>query len=340
MGRGIGLVYVGTRVTAKRHMFVAMLAALLGVVGPARRASAAPEPATVGVYVEQLNSIDLKAGTFTVDFWLWFRHAPRPGRPDLIDTFELIGGRVNTKGPPVVRKPLPDGNYYEAVRINATIQHVFDLHRYPFDRHVLEIKIEDSELDIVRLVFTPDRDNAAIDPDIAISGWRTGDFTSGVVEHRYRTNYGDTSVAAENARFSRFIAGFSVNRKSSFTLCIKLISPLLFAVLIAWCAFFIRPEDKGPRVSVSVGALFAAVGGIVTLSNQLPDIDYMTFVDKMVYASLMTVAVSLGCTLASITLHYKKLETADEKLEKLDRLGRRYYPAVFLLFALLLIAIG
>ena len=38
-----------------------------------RRAHAEPNRITVGIYVNQVSSLDLKANTFTVDFWIWFR---------------------------------------------------------------------------------------------------------------------------------------------------------------------------------------------------------------------------------------------------------------------------
>ncbi len=80
-----------------------VLAVLSLFTSPAR---AATQRTTIGVYVVQVNGIDLKNSSFTVDFWLWFRSAARATSP--IDAFEIVDGRVTSKTN-VIKKTLPDG---------------------------------------------------------------------------------------------------------------------------------------------------------------------------------------------------------------------------------------
>ena len=306
--------------------------ALLSTSLFARTAAAAPERTTVGVYIEQVTSLDLKGSTFTVDFWIWFRHAPRGGASP-IDTFELIGGRVNSKTN-LIKKTLPDGNLYASARVNATIQRVWDLRRYPFDRHALEIVIEDSELDDAKSVFVSDPTSQGKDAAVQLSGWDIDGFGSEVTSHRYPSNYGDSTVAVgSEASFSRYVARVYATRKSS-ALYIKSAFPLFVAVLVAWCGFFIRPKDASPRVSVSVGALFAAAAGTVAINSQLPDIEYPTLTDKTVFLSLAMILLSLIGTVCALGFHYSDRERSHRRL---DRVGSIVYPVVYLVSLLILL---
>lgn len=303
---------------------VLVVFALLSTSLFARTAAAAPERTTVGVYIEQVTALDLKGSAFTVDFWVWFRHAPRAGASP-VDTFELIGGRVNSKTN-LIKKTLPDGNVYASARVNATIQRVWDLRRYPFDRHPLEIVIEDSELDDAKSVFISDATSQGKDAAVQLSGWDIDGFASEVTTHRYPSNYGDISIAAgSEASFSRYVARVYATRKSS-SLYIKSVFPLFIAVLVAWCGFFIRPKDASPRVAVSVGALFAAAAGTVAINSQLPDIDYPTVTDKTVFLSLAMILLSLICTVSALAFHYADRERSHRRL---DRVGSIVYPVVY-----------
>jgi hypothetical protein len=288
-----------------------------------RAAEAAAEPVSVGIYVTQVGSIDLKSNAFTVEFWIWFRGPHRATSP--LDSFELIDGRVNSKTN-VIKKTLPYGQDYAAVRVNATIHRQWDLHDYPFDDHDLVITVEDSDLDVTRSEFVPDAQSQGVDPDVVVSGWDVAGFDPRVDSHLYHSNYGDTSIAqTAESRYSRYIVTMHAKRKGSARF-LKVAFALLIAVLVAWCAFFIRPKDASPRVSVSVGALFAAAAGTLAINSQLPDLNYATLIDKTVFLCLAMILLSLIGTVASLSLHYLGKEAQHRKL---DKIGAVVFPLVF-----------
>ncbi len=295
-------------------MPVLLLAALLG---------ASPEPTTVGVYVTQVTSIDLKSNSYGVDFWLWFRSKGREVSP--IDTFEIMDGRVTGKTN-VIKKKLADGTDYASARVTATVHQQWDLHRYPFDDHTLELKLEDSEYDVKTVVFVPDTENQGLDPMVQVAGWDIVKIGSEVGPHAYHSNYGDTSLATNaETTFSRYTARLTAERRGVARF-FKTVFALLVAVLASWCAFFIRPKDASPRVSVSVGALFAGAAGTIAVNNQLPDLNYATVADKVVYLCLSMILLSLLGTVISLGLHYRQQEA---KYLRFDRLGARLFPVLF-----------
>jgi len=302
--------------------FVVLLTALVLLSSPAR---AEAQRTTIGVYVVQVNGIDLKSNSFTVDFWLWFRSAERATSP--IDAFEIVDGRVTSKTN-VIKKTLPDGQQYAAARISATIHRQWDLHKYPFDDHELEIVIEDQDLDTTQSLYVSDPTSQGKDPGVQVSGWEIEGFETRIEDHAYGSNYGDTSMAAgADARFSRFVAKLPA-RRHGMARFLKIAFPLFVSVFIAWCAFFIRPKDAGPRVAVSVGALFAAAAGTVAINSQLPDINYATTTDRTVFLSLGMISLSLLATVAALGFHYLDNTFMHRRV---DRAGALAFPVVFAL---------
>lgn len=314
-----------------RALVLAAIAGLPMSAGAVRAAEPpAPEPIHVGIYVTLIHGVDLKAGQFGVDFWVWFRWSGR--EPSPLDSFEVIGGRVSSRSN-VIRKTLPDGQMYAAARVSATIQQPWDLARFPFDDHTLKIQIEDSERDALTAIYVPDEANAGIDPEVRVAGWRVGGHAQAVGEQVYRSNYGDTSLpTGAHARYSRYVfsAGLARDGVGRF---FKFFTGLFIATLASWCAFFVRPKDSGARVSVSVGALFAAAAVTIAINNQLPDVGYLTFADAMVFLSLGTILLSLIGTVTSLALHYREREAAHRRL---DRIGAIAVP---ILYAAILLAI-
>jgi hypothetical protein len=291
----------------------------------------APEKVSVGLFVTEIYGVDLKAGTFNVDAWIWFRAAPTAASP--LDNFELMGGRITSRSN-IIKKPLPDGQQYYAARITATIHKRWDLHRFPFDNHQLAINIEDGERDLDHLLFVPDEANEGIDPTVAVPGWGIARVGHTLSDHVYHTNYGDTSSpTGAETHWSRYTFTVDLERNGSGRF-FKFFFGLFAATLAAFCSFFIRPKDASPRVSVSVGALFAAAAVTIAINNQLPDVGYLTLVDRMVFLTFGMIVLSLFGTVAALWFHYGTKEKAHRRM---DTFGAIAFPAVYgvLLFWLL-----
>ena len=246
---------------------------------------------TVGIYVNQVSSLDLKANAFTVDFWIWFRSSGKT--TSALDTFEIIGARINSKSN---------------------------------DDHPLEIAVEDGDLDASQSVFVADTQNQGMDPEVGVAGWELKSFEHKLADHHYASNYGDTSMGpGGDSRFSRYSMIVHARRHGSARF-LKIAFPLFVAVLAAWCGFFIRPKDASPRVAVSVGALFAAAAATVAINSQLPEITYATVADKTVFLAFGMIGVSLICSVIALGLHYADREAAHRRV---DRIGAVVFPVVF-----------
>lgn len=265
-----------------------------GVADAAAPASDPPDAAPMhvqcGVYLNQIVSVDVRAHQYTVDFWLWFRW--RGGGHSLLDAYELVGARINSKGTPL-RSTLPDGVEYAAVRINATFTREWDFTHYPFDDHDLEIIVEDTDLEEERLVFEPDVANSSFDPEIHVSGWKVEPRRIRVEHHVYRSNYGDTTLArGAESHYSRVVFSVGLRREGSARF-FKVFFGLFVATLVSWCGFLFRPRDAGSRVGISIGSLFAAAAGTIAVNAQLPEVNGLTLADGVLFTCLSSILFGL-----------------------------------------------
>lgn len=286
----------------------------------------APIPVTIGVYVVQITGVDLKNSAFTMDFYLWFRWKGDTIKPQ--DTWEIANGRVLSKSA-VSFKKLGDENY-AFLRVNAQISHLWDLHDYPLDRQLMKLSIEDSENESQKLIYVADGRNSALNPGIRVAGWQIGDSTASVQTTTYDTNYGDTSLPTGNmSTYSRFVFSVAMSRPGVGRF-LKVFFPLIVATLISWLAFWMAPTYAAPRVSIGVGALFAAAAASLAINNALPDTNIVTMADRLIILSLATIFATCLLTVRALLLSGAGRTQAQQRS---DHISGYVFP---LLYALIL----
>ena len=297
---------------------------LLASLWPAL-ALAAPEgqrTVVVGTHVNQVYGIDIKNNQFTVDFYVWFRWEGDDFKP--IESFEVAGGRIISKTG-IERKKLGALDYTSA-RVVETINTFWDLRRFPLDSHTLEIELEDAEHDERTLVYQRDGDNIGISPDLQLPGFVVRSTNSEARTHVYHTNYGDTSMPSNNeSRYSRYHFTIDIERPG-FGRFWKVFFGLFISVLVSWCAFWVRPKESSPRVSLGVGATFAASAVTVTINNSLPDTNAVTLADKFIMLTLGFIVASVVVTILALTLHAQNQEALQQHV---DRVCRWLFPVTY-----------
>jgi hypothetical protein len=283
-----------------------------------------PVRVEVGTYVNHILALDLKGNQFTADFYIWFRWK---GDLKPFDTFDLANGRITSRTG-VVKKELDGGVHYASARIVATITKFWDLRRYPLDDHHLTLEIEDNENEDNLLVYVPDMRNSAASPSVQVPGWIVTGTSASVISHKYATNYGDTSVPTGNASsYSRFVSGVQIVRPGIVGRFFKLFFTLFVATIISWLAFWVRPKDAGPRVSLCVGSVFAAAAATFAINTMLPDTNATTMSDRVIVASLSLILASALETMVAMNLGYAGKENAQRRL---DRLSAWVFPLAYI----------
>lgn len=150
-----------------------------------------PEIATVGIYLLNVNDIDVKASIFMLDFYIWFRWR---GQHDPTASFEFLNivDRWGMTRDAVYAEPevLPDGTKYQVFHVQGKFNRKFDLRAYPLDAQDLTIEVEDSQLDAGRLRYVADTTATGFDPAINIPGWLIERDELAATVYRHQTDFG------------------------------------------------------------------------------------------------------------------------------------------------------
>ncbi|HWM31659.1 MAG TPA: hypothetical protein VNO69_08175, partial [Methyloceanibacter sp.] len=111
---------------------------------------AAPAPdakqVLVGAYINDIQQIDFKANSYSVDLYVWFRWKnPELDPAKTMEFMNRFAGGDNIRER-LYEEPqkLPDGSLYSFVRYQGYFSTKFDLEIYPFDSQYLTVVMEDS----------------------------------------------------------------------------------------------------------------------------------------------------------------------------------------------------
>ena len=85
--------------------------------------------------------------------------------------------------------------------ITAELTADLDLHRFPFDRHIIKVEIEPKLMNKLEMVLVIDQANSGIDPEADLPGWGLEGTSSDIFNRTY--------VPGE-VSYSRAVFGFGI----------------------------------------------------------------------------------------------------------------------------------
>ena len=315
-------------ITFVRRVLAAVLAVLflLPLTPPApARADAGPDKVTVGVFINDIQDIDLANDSFTADFYLWFRwKGPNVDPTDSIEpmnsnamqntTTSQTGG-VTGKALYPAPLDMPDGSKYMAFRYQGVFSRKMNLEKYPFDVQNLVILFEDQNEDTRQLEFVPDTTPAKISPLVTMPGYEIGTPTLKVNPHRYPTDFGDLT-SPPDVKYSRIAITVPVTR-DPLPYMVKIILPILIVVLITSLIYLLPARLEDSRTGIGVTAMLTIVALQWTTDSNLPSVEYLTLLDLIYIISLAYILVAMGYTV--MASRRNRHEVAEAQSTSLDR---------------------
>jgi hypothetical protein len=290
-----------------------------------------PDTVKIGIYLFSLYDLDFPGNKFNADFYVWYNFKDSSLHP--AETFELVNSTEFTKVGESREKY--DSVIYSTFRCNSVVKKQWNVTDFPFDRHRVELEIEDINDDISSLVFVPDSSGSKIDKDVKLEGWKIKDFTLKIINHTYETNYGDPSLPSnEYSTYSRVVVSFTLQREGG-GLFFKLFVGLFISVLISLLTFFIHPTDLDPRFGLPVGAIFAAIASEYVISSTLPENQRLTLVDILHDVSFIYIFICI--LISAISLYFVKHghEKASKNLDRYSFFSLAVSYVIIVLFFVL-----
>ncbi|MEM3752910.1 MAG: hypothetical protein QXM65_08235 [Candidatus Bathyarchaeia archaeon] len=267
----------------------------------------------VGIWLINVEKIDLTASSYRLDFYLWFKFNSSEISSAEVKEFEIVNG-APTKTPETVAEEENRVEY----RIRGEFMKTFDFTRYPFETHMLTIELEHKSRNASLLIFRPDSESA-VDETVNVAGWEIGGFEQMVVEH----SYGDET-------YSRFVFILYLKRPV-FSAFVKSVLPISVITTISLLTFFISPQNFGQRIGLAVSTLMSASAFHLSLLSGIPPIGYLTLADRMMISVYAIFLYNL-----SVSVYIMKLVDA-KKAEEAQRFNSKALKILVILIVILII---
>jgi hypothetical protein len=295
---------------------------------------AAEEPLTVYVTVGllDLDGINSAEQNFTVNLYAEFRWLdpnlahPGPGhiRKSLSDIaaprFLLLNKQRTWSSLINVVDISPEGEAIYRMRQWGDFSQPLKLQKFPFDSHSFEIPVlaipsTDRE---VRLAADPTQESFMMQ-ELSVADWQVSGWSAEV----------RAIAITDRESVDGFV--FSINAQRIYTHhLVKFIVPLILIVAMSWVVFWIDPKESGSQLSVAVTAVLTLIAYHIALTNQLPDIPYLTRMDLFLFCSTLLVFLSLiEVVLTSHLATIGRLKLA----RRVDQVSRLLFLAAYIAVA-------
>lgn len=211
----------------------------------------------------------------------------------------------------------PAGEVTYRLHVFGDFSQPLDLHDFPHDKHVFEVPLVAAGYRPGEVVFLPSPDiDSFIAEKLSVADWEiTG--MQGV----------SRTVSLENGiELPGFVFSFEAKRLIHHYI-VKAIIPLMLIVMMSWVVFWIDPEQVSNQLSVAVTTVLTLIAYHIALSGRLPQIPYLTQMDKFLFSS--TILVFLSLIEVVITSHLSSTKRIDLG-RRIDRTARWLFPVLFI----------
>ena len=295
--------------------------------------TASPEHLSLGAYLTGLGDLDPAKKSFSASFWVWT--VGQQDRAKSLSQLEFPNA-IKVESPNAVQETTAQGIWSQR-KIVGSFRHGWDLRRFPFDRQLLRIEMEEAERDTTSLVYVPDSANSSFDPEVNLSGWRLLSTQLVTGSKPYHTSFGDPRLPPGSpSAYARAELRILLERtdRSGFW---KLTVGAFAAALMALASYGLRVDQApalSPRFGLLAGSAFAAVISLRSAATELGASGYTTLIDSVHAAVLLYILVATG---AGVVAWRGLLRHGD--VARVQRLEKRAAGFSTLLFAALILAL-
>ena len=242
-----------------------------------------PKTCQIGVYLTSLQDLNPADKSFAANFWIW---SVSPFEtPNPLESLKVIDSKEANRNYAEFSRTenlsdafKPNKNVFWAEQeISATLHYNWDTRNYPFDRHILQIPLEETQLDSSKFVHVPDFVSSGYQKDMDLEGWKIIDFKISQMNFPYKTRFGNPAIQKELSYRSRLVVSITIDRASKVSF-FKLAIGVYAAVALSILALMLD-EDFGDRMGIFVGTLFAVLVNMQAATSDLGSTNSVTLID-------------------------------------------------------------
>ena len=210
-------------------------------------------------------------------------------------------------------------------KFSVELKSFFNLTKFPFDAQTLQVAIESFAWDENYIKLNGNEQKIGFNPNLNLPEWEIGDIETQIEQNL---------EVRSNVPFSKFLMQIKLIRKPGFYLW-KVLIPLIILVIISWSVFWMVEESLADRISFSLTGILTVVAYQFLISENLPNISYLTLMDAILSLSFVAIALTVA---ENIVVDWLNTENLKFLAIKVDRICQFAFPTVyvFLLFTITL----
>jgi hypothetical protein len=297
---------------ALRIVFVCVALACAGLLARPSHAADPAEvaPTRIGAFVTSLADISESQRRFDITLWVWLLSPPGEGDP--ARTLEIINA-ATVERQHAVTTTTAEGRYSQ-VKLRAAVRQPFDFRDFPFDRHVLEVRLEDAERDARVAVFVPDTPSAgrqplAVSQDLDPQDWSIESLALTTADHVEPTNFGDPTQP-ELSTYSRAVLHIGIARRHGTRILLTLLLGTFMSTTVAFFAVMLPIQQSPPRYTLLSGALFVCIANRLLVDARLPAGSSLGLLDQLQLTAIVGLLVLTGASMGLTLLAEKRIAPA------------------------------
>jgi branched-chain amino acid transport system substrate-binding protein len=286
-----------------------------------------------GIDINQISRVETSKGTFSADFYLWFRYAG----DDAVRDVDL--NSATEKSPYEPKVPLLqqqiNGLHYSLYRVRGDFRTTYDFHDYPFDSQSLVIRLTNPRMTREQVIYAIDtfglrlpRSEGGLSQLRPLANW---DFTQ--IRHESDTL---TSLStrgqpgAFHGNYETEFSGFNVVvgvKRKTLVFLVKTLLPLLLLVLVVYVTLYFPVSLTKERLMVAISAMLASAVLLTAINTQLTDVGYTTAIEYGFYAFF---GLCLYCVIAGLITEKLHVRKNTQMAQRFDLAARITYPVITL----------
>jgi hypothetical protein len=297
-----------------------------------------PREVGIGVQLDQITDVDQKAENFTAVANIQMRwQDPRLAfSPDTCDCnlktftgnnfskfiaitedewpeFSITNQQGNRWTQNKVALINPDGSSGYLERFTTTLQAPdFNFTRFPLDSQDFYIRIT-SLFPEEYFIFTDPEDLSSLGEQLGEEEWVITEFDTFV------------DTASSNTVNSRYNFHFQAKRNLTFYI-VRFFIPLALIIIVSWITFFLK--DYTRRIEVTTGNLLLFIAWNFSISDALPRLGYLTFMDSII---MTTFLISVVVVVFNVVLKRLEVSGRESRAFKIDNYTLWIYPLVYVI---------
>lgn len=288
------------------------------ITEPAKVTTPLPTHVRVGMRIRRIGNIDEQAATYQAELTLLY-HWPAGGlRPD-----PKPRNAGNDYVTPLDETHEDAGVCYREQRLNGSFLSWFRLRRFPFDSQRLRLNLEDREHTDDQMVYEKEIWPNTISADAyrEIGGWKIDGYPELSFKHS------TFAYPASAPHPMLILLEIPVERQWRFYVT-RYFLPLFLIVVLAYCLFWIRPEDLGSASAIGITCVLAIITFQITQADRLPRVPYMTIAD-IVY--VVCYGATGAAVISTVREAYLASNGRNAEANALDRRMRWLFPLLVVL---------